>query len=61
MERHSKENNQHCPECLKVFAREAVLNEHLHEEHKWPRVKSSSKHQEGGVAAKIQKLVENPF
>jgi len=37
IERHSKENTQHCPECLKVFAREDALNEHLHQEHKWPR------------------------
>jgi len=60
IERHSKENIQYCPECLKVFAREDALHEHLHQDHKWPRVKRSSKHQEGGGAAKRQKFAEDP-
>jgi len=58
--KHNNENNQHCPECLKVFARKDALNEHLHQEHSWPRVKRSVENQEGGGAAKRQKLAEDP-
>ena len=61
VERHNKENNQHCPECLKVFARENALNEHLHQQHGWPRVvKRPVENQEGGGATKRQKLAEDP-
>ncbi|WAR09982.1 ZN358-like protein [Mya arenaria] len=60
MLKHRNENNQHCPECLKVFAREDALNEHLHQEHGWPRAKRALDSQEGGGAAKRQRLEEDP-
>jgi len=32
-----------------MFAREDALNEHLHQEHSWPRVKRSVENQEKEV------------
>ena len=36
MQKHADDNNQHWPECLKVFTREDVLENHLHQEHEAP-------------------------
>lgn len=58
--KHDSENSQHGPECLKVFTREDALNEHLHQDHGWQRAKRASDNQEGGGAAKRQKLTEDP-
>ncbi|WAR14681.1 ZN358-like protein [Mya arenaria] len=58
--KHNNDNNQHCPECLKVFTREDALNEHLHQEHGWLKAKRASDDQEGGGAAKRQKLSVDP-
>lgn len=56
LKKHNSENNQQCPDCLKVFTREAALDEHLHQEHGWPSVKRSHVNQEGGISSKKQKL-----
>lgn len=56
MQKHNAENNQHCPECLRVFTRNDALEEHLHQDHGWPRAKRSAENQEGGGAAKRQKI-----
>lgn len=58
MQKDNAENNQHCPECLKVFTRNDALEEHLHQEHGWPRAKRSAENQ-GGGAAKRQKLEQD--
>lgn len=42
-----------------MFSREDALNEHLHQEHGWHRVKRSADGKEGGRAAKRQKLAED--
>jgi hypothetical protein len=61
MKKHADKNNQHCPECLKVFTREGALDEHLHQEHGWSReAKRPFDNQEGGGARKRRKLEEDP-
>lgn len=43
---------------LRVFARGNAIDEHLNRKHGWPGVKRSAENQEGGGAAKRQKLAE---
>lgn len=60
MQKHSDENNQHCPGWFKLFTIKGALDEHLHQDHGWGTGKRSSTEQIGGGAAKRQKLEEYP-
>ncbi|WAR08683.1 LOW QUALITY PROTEIN: hypothetical protein MAR_018641 [Mya arenaria] len=61
MQKHNNGNNQHCPECLKVFTRNDALDYHLRQEHGWTGgVKRPSDNQEGGGIRKRHKLEQDP-
>ena len=52
------ENNQTCPECLKVFTRVDALDNHLHRVHGWEAAKRQAGEQEVGGVQKRRKVDE---
>ncbi|WAR06288.1 hypothetical protein MAR_021657 [Mya arenaria] len=59
LRKHNDENSHHCPKCLRALTRDDALDELLHHEHSWSKTKRSSDSQEGGGAAKRQKLEDS--